>query len=139
MLSVSGQIWIIKKGDELGAGLQHVPSPAPRTGGGIFGCFFGKTASRFNRAAGGKSEVGGNVDNKDFRLILERSLERSPVPAFPPKEERGPAEILSAVLAAWYADFPLKVKGERREAAVFTAGPQKHQRWSYRNPRTLRG
>jgi hypothetical protein len=41
-----------------------------------------------NRSACGKSEVGGIVDNKDFRLILERSLERSP-PRLPPKEGRG--------------------------------------------------
>src|ERR1039457_7230419 len=46
---------------------------------GILSCFFGESANRFNRSAGGKkSEVGGIVDNKDFRLILERSLERSP-------------------------------------------------------------
>src|SRR5260370_5532739 len=31
----------------------------------------------------------GIVDNKDFRLILERSLERSPS-RLPPKEGRGP-------------------------------------------------
>ena len=58
-------------------------------GGGIFGCFFGESANRFNRSAGGKSEVGGIIDNKDIRLILERSLERSPS-RLPPKEGRGP-------------------------------------------------
>jgi hypothetical protein len=46
--------------------------------------FFGESANRFNRTAGGKSEVGGIVDNKYFRLIRERSLERSPS-RLPPK------------------------------------------------------
>jgi hypothetical protein len=68
------------------------PAPAPLFSPlwrRIFGCFFGESANRFNRTAGGKSEVGGIVDNKYFRLNLERSLERCSVTASP-KGGRGP-------------------------------------------------
>ena len=48
------------------------------------GGFFDESAYRFNRSAGGKAEVGGIIDNKDFRLILKRPLGRSPS-GLPPK------------------------------------------------------
>src|ERR1022692_5095941 len=72
--------------EQMGSIFQHLerrPGSVAGPGRGARG-----TLAVANRSACGKSEVGGIVDNKDFRLILERSLERSP-PRLSPKEGRG--------------------------------------------------
>ena len=68
--------------EQMGSIFQHLerrPGSVAGPGRGARG-----TLAVANRSACGKSEVGGIVDNKDFRLILERSLERSP-PRLPPR------------------------------------------------------
>src|ERR1035438_661612 len=72
--------------EQMGSIFQHLerrPGSVAGPGRGARG-----TLAVANRSACGKSEVGGIVDNKDFRVILERSLERSP-PRLPPQGGEG--------------------------------------------------